>query len=52
MDHINATFPAGYTSPTPLAQEDDKYLWVIDGYKIWAKTYEEAIELASIIAGF
>lgn len=49
MDHITDVYPKGYTSPTSIAQDGDKHLWIVDGYKIWAKTYEEAIELASII---
>ena len=49
MDHITDVYPKGYTSPTSIAQDGDKHLWIVDGYKIWAKSYEEAIELASII---
>jgi hypothetical protein len=36
--------------PLPLKeQEDGKKLWIINGYRVWAKSYNEAIELADII---
>lgn len=36
--------------PLPLKeQEDGKKLWIINGYRVWAKSYNEAIELAEII---
>ena len=30
----------------------EKQLWIIDGYRIWATSYEEAVQLAIMIEGF
>jgi hypothetical protein len=27
-------------------------MWIIDGYKIWARTYKEALELLPMIQSF
>lgn len=36
--------------PLPLKEQaDGKKLWIINGYRVWAKSYDEAIELADII---
>ena len=36
--------------PLPLQEQaDGKKLWIINGYRVWAKSYNEAIELAEII---
>lgn len=33
-------------------ERDGKKMFLIDGYRIWAKTYEEALELLSLIESF
>lgn len=39
--------------PTPEAEHaDGKKMWTINGYKIWAKSYMEAVELLPMIESF
>ena len=40
------------TYPLPLAQDGDKKLWVINGLRVWAESYERALELAAWIDTF
>ena len=41
------------TYPLPLKeQEDGKKLWIINGYRVWAQTYELALEQAANIDTF
>jgi len=36
--------------PLPLKeQENGKKLWIINGYRVWAENYQQALELAAII---
>lgn len=49
MDH-SAHDEALITYPLPIKeQEDGKKLWIINGYRVWAQNYEQALELAAII---
>lgn len=49
MDH-SANDEALITYPLPIKeQEDGKKLWIINGYRVWAQNYEQALELAAII---
>lgn len=42
--------------PKPDAYNHDKasanFMWIIKGYKIWANTYPEALELLPLIESF
>jgi len=39
--------------PTPNAvKEDGKKMWEIKGYRIWADTYQQALELLPLIESF
>jgi hypothetical protein len=38
--------------PLPIDKSEDKQLWIINGYKIWARDYEQALELAVLIDSF
>jgi hypothetical protein len=38
--------------PEQINIETGKKMWVIDGYKIWARTYQEALELLPMIQSF
>lgn len=40
------------TYPLPIDKNEDKQLWIINGYKVWAKNYEQALELAALIDTF
>jgi hypothetical protein len=33
-------------------QNDGKKLWIIEGYRIWAENYEQALNLLSLIKSF
>ena len=35
--------------PDELDIENGKSMWVIDGYKIWAQSYQEALSLLPLI---
>jgi hypothetical protein len=41
-----------FSPPEPIQVNGDKKLWIIDGYRVWAKTYAEAVQLAIMIDGF
>ena len=44
---------AQITYPLPIKEEQDgKKLWIINGYRIWAQDYEQALELAALIDTF
>ena len=51
MDH-SANDEALITYPLPLKEQDGKKLWIINGYKVWAENYEQALELAAMIDTF
>lgn len=38
--------------PEPIEINGDKKLWIIDGYRIWARSYAEAVQLAIMIDQF
>lgn len=38
--------------PDQLDLESGKSMWVINGYKIWAQSYVEALQLLSMIESF
>jgi len=39
--------------PIPIAiREDDKKLWIINGYRVWAEDYQKALDLADMIDRF
>lgn len=38
--------------PDQLDTENGKSMWVINGYKIWADNYQQALELLTIIESF
>jgi hypothetical protein len=38
--------------PAQVNLENGKSMWVIDGYRIWAKSYKEALELLPLIESF
>jgi hypothetical protein len=46
------------TNVTPVEQEDTKKLWLVKSvkddciYRIWAETYEQALELLPMIESF
>ena len=40
------------TYPLPIDKREDKQLWIINGYKVWAQNYEQALELAAMIDRF
>ena len=35
--------------PQPIIIDGDKKLWIIDGYKVWATTFDEALEILKTI---
>lgn len=35
--------------PAPIEERDNKALWIINGYRVWAQDYEQALELAALI---
>jgi len=37
--------------PKPLKERDGKKLWEIDGYRIWAVTYTQALDILPMIQG-
>jgi hypothetical protein len=39
-------------SPDQINIETGKSMWIIDGYRIWANSYKEALELLPIIQSF
>ena len=39
-------------SPDEIDIETGNCMWVIDGYRIWAKSYMEALELLPFIQSF
>ena len=43
---------AQITYPQPIAKDKEKQLWIINGYRIWAQDYEQALELAALIDTF
>jgi hypothetical protein len=52
MDH-SAHDEALITYPLPIKeQEDGKKLWIINGYRVWAQNYEQALEQAANIDTF
>lgn len=52
MDH-SAHDEALITYPLPIKeQEDGKKLWIINGYRIWAENYQQALELAAMVDKF
>lgn len=38
--------------PAEVNLENGKSMWVINDYKIWARTYQEALELLPLIESF
>lgn len=38
--------------PDQVDLETGKSMWLIDGYKIWAESYQQAVKLYSIILKF
>jgi len=38
--------------PAPIKETNDKKLWIINGYRVWAENYEQALELAAMIDRF
>jgi hypothetical protein len=38
--------------PDQVNLESGKSMWIIDGYRIWASSYKEALELLPIIESF
>lgn len=38
--------------PDQVNLENGKSMWIIDGYRIWAKSYKEALELLPLIESF
>lgn len=39
--------------PKPISEQSDgKKLWVINGYRIWAYSYAQALELLPLIESF
>ena len=51
MDH-SANDETLITYPLPLKEADGKKLWIINGYRVWAENYEQALELAAMIDTF
>lgn len=42
-----------FEEPLPLKeQENGKKLWIINGYRVWAQNYQQALELAAMIDAF
>jgi hypothetical protein len=39
-------------SPDQINTETGKSMWIIDGYRIWANSYKEALELLPMIQSF
>lgn len=47
------TKDALFEEPVPIKeQENGKKLWIINGYRVWAENYQQALELAAIIDKF
>jgi len=44
--------PEIVNEPEPIKEEAGKKLWIIEGYKIWAATYVEALQLLPLIKSF
>ena len=44
--------PEETNEPVPIKEQDGKKLWMIEGYRIWAATYYEALELLPMIKSF
>lgn len=38
--------------PDELNSTTNKSMWIIDGYRVWANSYAEAVEHAKIISKF
>ena len=38
--------------PAPLQTNGDKHLWIINDYRVWAKTYQDALVHAAMIDKF
>lgn len=38
--------------PDEVNLENGKSMWIINGYKIWARTYQEALQLLPLIESF
>jgi len=38
--------------PSPQQVDGDKKLWIINGYKVWAQTYDQALEIADQVDAF
>lgn len=38
--------------PEQINTETGKKMWIIDGYRIWANSYQEALELLPMIQSF
>lgn len=38
--------------PDAIDIENGKKMWVIDGYRIWARSYKEALQLLPLIQSF
>lgn len=38
--------------PDQIDLDSGKQMWVINGYKIWARSYKEALELLPMIENF
>lgn len=38
--------------PKPEKTLGDKHMWTINGYRIWAKTYQEALKHLDMIESF
>jgi len=51
---LNLSKNDGQLEPPPdqINIKNGKSMWIIDGYKIWARTYKEALELLPIIQSF
>jgi hypothetical protein len=51
---LNLSKNDGQLEPPPdqVNLESGKSMWIINGYRIWAKSYMEALELLPIIESF
>lgn len=38
--------------PNEINTDTGKMMWIIDGYKIWARSYQEALQLLPLIQSF
>ena len=52
MDHSANDEVVITAYPAPIKETNDKKLWIINGYRVWAENYEQALELAAMIDRF